>query len=99
MNIWDVESWSKKITTTQLKWWLAYYRVEPFGQAWRRAGRMVSLLGAMWSGRFSENAEETFLPTYRPDRPQTEEEMLAELAKSPLFDHITQRGQDEFHDR
>lgn len=85
MKIWDVEEWSRRITTTQLKWWLAYYRIEPFGQSWRRLGRAVALLGAMWTGKHSDEAEDRFLPTYRRDRPQSEAEMIAELSKSPLF--------------
>lgn len=85
MKIWNVEEWSRSITTSQLRWWLAYYRVEPFGQVWRRAARMVSMLGAFWTGKYSDEAEEAFLPTYRKDRVQTEEEMLAELRKCPIF--------------
>lgn len=86
---WDVEqtvtSLCARITLDQLKRWMAYYRVEPFGDDWRRSGREVSLLGAAWTGKFDETSEERFLPTYRADRPQSEAEMKAELMKVPAF--------------
>ena len=41
------------------------------------------MLGATWSGKFQADLEDKFLPTYRDNRPQTDAEMLAELAKIP----------------
>lgn len=86
---WDVEqtvhSLASRITVRQLATWEAYYRIEPFGQPWRIAGRHASAMAASWSGKWPDELEERFLPTYRPDRPQTEEEMRAELMKAPGF--------------
>lgn len=86
---WDVEqthrSLSARITLDQLKRWMAFYRIEPFGDDWRREGRGVAMLGATWTGKFDEGLEERFLPTYRANRPQTEDEIRAELMKVPGF--------------
>lgn len=82
---WDVEqtpgSLAARMTLDQLRRWIAFYRIEPFGQDWRRSGREVAMLGAVWTGKFNEDLEEKFLPTFRALRPQTEAEMMAELAK------------------
>lgn len=86
---WDVEqsqtSLSAQMTLDQLRAWMAYYRIEPFGQPWWRAARLAATVGALWNGRYQEQVEETFMPTYRADRPQSDQEMLAELMKSPVF--------------
>lgn len=86
---WDVEqtvhSLSARITLDQVKRWMAFYRIEPFGDDWRRTGRGVALTGASYTGNFDERLEERFLPTYRANRPQTEDEMKAELMKVPAF--------------
>ena len=82
----DVEEWKRTLTLDQLKRWLAYYRVEPFGQEWRRSARQTMFLAAAAGAQIKEDFEEMFLPTYDPSRPtQTEEEMLAELMKIPGF--------------
>jgi len=70
--------------------WRAFYELEPWGEPWRRSGRMVALLGAALGGKCGPDFERTFLPTYReepaaPARPQTEAEMIAELRKVPAF--------------
>jgi hypothetical protein len=51
---------------------------------------MVSLLGAALGGKTGPDFETKFSPTYRepepqPIRPQTKEEMIAELRKIPVF--------------
>lgn len=84
---WNVEqgadSLSARMTLGQLAEWMAYYRIEPFGQDWWRSARHAATLGAVWTGKFNEEIEQTFMPTFRPDRPQTEAEMMAEMAKVP----------------
>lgn len=95
---WDVEqgvnSLAARITLDQVRRWMAFYRVEPFGDDWRRTGRSVGLIGATWTGKFDEHLEERFLPTYRANRPQTEQEMKAELMKVPAFRRqLEQQGQ------
>lgn len=93
MKIWDVERWSRQISVVQLRYWLAYYRIEPFGQTWRRTGRLVTMLVAALTGRMKTELEDQFLPTYRDtDRVMSEQEMIAELQKSPLFRKANENG-------
>lgn len=62
--------------------WLAFYRLEPFGDDWRRSARSTVILAGALGAKVKEDAEEMFLPTYDPSRPtQTPEEMARELAK------------------
>jgi hypothetical protein len=62
--------------------WLAFYRLEPFGDDWRRTARLAMVMSAAYGAKVKEDAEEMFLPTYDPSRPtQTPEEMARELAK------------------
>ena len=80
-GIWDIDRWRNEITIRQLVRWMAYWRVEPFGDDWRRTGR-----GALASagGRVDPNAEDKFLPSYR-ERPPTEDEFIAQLKQIPSF--------------
>lgn len=82
---WDVDALAARMTLGQLKEWMAYYRIEPFGQPWWRAARLAATVGALWTGQYQERVEETFQPTYREARPQSEQEMIAELMKAPGF--------------
>jgi hypothetical protein len=69
-----------------LKRWVAYYRLEAFGNHWRRTARQTAVLAAEAGARLNEDAEEMFMPGYDPTAPtQTDEEMLAELMKIPQF--------------
>ena len=62
--------------------WLAFYRLEPFGDEWRRTARSTVILAGAFGAKTKEDSEEMFLPTYDPSRPtQTPEEMARELAK------------------
>lgn len=63
---------------------MAYWRIEPFGDEWRRAGRAALTAAAGFGAKPDADAEEKFLPSYR-QRPQTLEEMRAELMKIPAF--------------
>lgn len=86
MGIWNVEAWKKEITLEQVTRWIAFYRVQPFGDEWRRTARLAVSVAAAHGAKVKEDAEEMFLPTYDPSRPtQTEEEMLRELSKIPGF--------------
>lgn len=71
--------------------WCAYYRIAPWGDAWRRAGRLASHIaassGAKVEGGEIGDIEESFMPTggkYRGMN-QTEIEMLRELRKIPAI--------------
>lgn len=78
---WDVDRLKKRITVRQLKRWMAYWRVEPFGDEWRRSGRAALVASG---GRIEPDSEDKFLPSFR-EKQQTEAEMLAELKKIPQF--------------
>jgi len=81
LGIWDIDTWRHQITAGQLMRWMAYWRVEPFGDSWRRAGRAAIATGG---GRVDPSAEDKFLPSYR-ERLPTEEEFIAQLKAIPTF--------------
>lgn len=86
MGIVDVDDLGRRISVRQLRRWLAFYRLEPFGNDWRRTARATVVTAKALGARIDEAAEEMFLPTYDPRRPlQTEEQMLAELMKIPAI--------------
>ncbi len=61
--------------------WLAYYRVEPFGEDWLRSARQTVMILKGLGCKVDEQFEEKFLPGYDPNRPMTEVEIEAELSK------------------
>jgi len=79
-----VEGWKRKLTVRQLKMWMAAWRVAPFGDPWRMAARSALVTAAAFGGKPDPDAEERFLPSYR-DKPQTLDDIRAELAKIPSF--------------
>lgn len=83
-GIWDVEAWKQKITLGQVRRWMAYWRVEPFGDQWRRAGRAALVASG---GKVEPSAEEKFLPSYKAPEPRqmSDEEQMAELMSIPAF--------------
>jgi hypothetical protein len=89
MNVWDVEDLKKRITRRQLRKWLAFYLIEPWGQPWLVAGRMTSLIRAALIGKFDKHDEERFLLTYRPGDehrskvPLTDDQLSEKLASLP----------------
>jgi hypothetical protein len=89
MDIWNVEEFKKQITRKQLRKWLAFYLIEPWGQPWLLAGRMTSLIRSSLTGRFDKHDEERFLITYREGDehrskvPITEQELAAKLSALP----------------
>lgn len=86
LDIWDVAALAAEIRIDQLAGWMAFYRIEPFGQDWRRTARMVALLATALGAKVKEDFEEVFLPGYDPGRQmQSDDEILAELMKIPVF--------------
>ncbi len=83
-GIWNVEAWKRKLTIRQLRHWMAYWRVEPFGDEWRRSARAALTAAAGFGARPEPDSEERFLPSFR-EKPQTFEQLKAELAKIPAF--------------
>jgi len=92
LGIPDPEEWKKRLTLRQLRRWMAYWRVEPFGDQWRMAARTSLTTAAGMGAKPDPEAEERFLPSYR-DKPQTEEELRRELMKIPSFREQMQKGE------
>ena len=82
--MWDVEELSKRITLRQLKWWMGFWRVEPFGDEWSRTGKLAAVTAAAAGSKVEPDFEERFLPSYRAPV-QTEEELKAQLRRIPFF--------------
>jgi hypothetical protein len=79
-----VETLSKRISLRQLKWWAAYWMVEPFGDDWSRSGKLAAVMAAAQGAKVEPDFEEKFLPSYRSPV-QTEEELKAQLRRIPFF--------------
>ena len=79
VGVWDIDAWKKTLTVRQIKSWMAYWRVEPFGDDWRRSGRAALVMSGV---KIEADTEDKFLPSYRPKQ-QTEAELIAELKKIP----------------
>lgn len=77
----NVAAWKKTITLRQVEKWIAYWKVEPFGDDWNRTARQtLFILKAMGVGVDAAFLE-AFLPNYDPNRPMTEDEINSELTK------------------
>lgn len=85
------EQLKRRITVRQLKKWMAYWRVEPFGDAWRMAARTALTAAAGMGAKPDPEAEERFLPSYR-EKQQTEEDVRRELMKIPAFRQQMTKG-------
>jgi hypothetical protein len=87
--VWDVEKFKRQISRRQLRKWLVFYLIEPWGQPWLVAGRSTSLIRAGLTGRFDKHDEERFLITYREGDeyrsklPMSDEELAAKLSAIP----------------
>jgi hypothetical protein len=79
-----VETLSKRISLRQLRWWAAYWMVEPFGDDWSRSGKLAAVMAAAQGAKVEPDFEEKFLPSYRAPV-QTEEELKAQLRRIPFF--------------
>jgi hypothetical protein len=84
-----VEKFKARISRRQLRRWMAFYLIEPWGQPWLQAGRMTSLIRSAFTGRFDRHDEERFLITYRagdeyrPKIARTDAEIAEQLASLP----------------
>ena len=101
LGIWDVERLAAEMSLEQFKRWAAYYRLECFGDDWRRTARLAVTIAKALGAKVGTDAEEMFLPTFDPARPtQTEAEMMAELMKIPgAADWMKQQGSKHGDDR
>lgn len=77
----DVEEWKKRTTLRQVEKWLAYWKVEPFGDDWNRTARQTLFLLKAFGCNVDTQFLESFLPNYDPNRPMTDDEIEAELTK------------------
>ena len=83
---WDVDALAKKMTVQQMAEWAAFYKLSPWGDSWRRSGRMVAMIAAAFGAKPGEGFENKFMPgggRYRGMN-QSEAEMLDELRKVGL---------------
>ena len=83
---WDVDSLAERMTVHQMAEWAAFYKLSPWGDAWRRSGRMVAMIAAAFGAKPGEGFEDKFMPgggRYRGMN-QSETEMLDELRKVGL---------------
>jgi len=70
------------IDAAELAEWEAFWTIEPWGDEWRQVSRLATALCTAWGCKNLE--EELLMPSYRR-KPQSAEQMLAELAKIPGF--------------
>ena len=84
----DPDALGDRLTLDQFREWRAFYDLRPWGDDWRRSGRMVTLLATAAGAKVEADFERKFSPTYAGDEPpprQSQDEMLAELRKVPAF--------------
>lgn len=87
LKITDPMAWVESLPLPVLLGWLAYYQMEPFGDEWRRTGRLASLNAASAGVKITGEMEDLFMPgggRYRGMN-QTEIEMVEELKKIPSY--------------
>jgi hypothetical protein len=83
----DPDAMAARMPLPLLWEWLAYYQREPFGDEWRRTGRLAALVVAAAGAKIEGEMEELFMPgngKYRGMN-QSEVAMLEELRKIPQF--------------
>ena len=80
----DVDALAATLPLRAAKQWMAYWQVEPFGDDWRRSGKLATVISGAIGGDLPADFEDRFLPSYRA-RMQTKEEMLDQLRKIPVF--------------
>lgn len=84
---WDVDAMGA-MPMPLLAEWMAYWQVEPFGDEWRRTGRLATIVAAAAGAKVEGDLEEKFLPgggIYRGMN-QTEAQMLDEIRKIPGYE-------------
>lgn len=79
LGIGHVEKWKHDLTLDQLHRWIAYYRVEPFGEEWLRSARATMFTIAALGAKPGSDFVDLFLPNYDPDREMTEDEIAEKL--------------------
>jgi hypothetical protein len=77
----NVEEWKRTVSLRQVQKWIAFYKIEPFGDDWNRTARSTLFILKAMGSSVDDRFLEMFLPTYDPDRPMTPDEIEAELTK------------------
>ena len=74
--------------------WMAFYRMEPWGDEWRQSGRLATIVAAAAGAKPDGNLEEKFLPGGGIYRGMNADEMrvLDELRKIPGFENHRSGG-------
>jgi hypothetical protein len=80
LKIPNVEEWKDEVTIDQVHRWMAYYRVEPFGEDWLRTARGTLFTAMAFGAKPDDTFIDMFLPSYDPDRELTEDEINAKIA-------------------
>lgn len=85
LGIWDVDLLAEQIPLPLFTEWLAFYRMSPWGDEWRRTGRLAKIIALANGAKGCDDLEDNFMPgggRYRGMN-QSEVEMLKELKKIP----------------
>lgn len=83
---WDVHGLEKRLSLQQLREWIAYYNIEPFGDEWRAAARVAMFTVASNGVKVQHDMEDRFMPNFRQGgHVQTDAEIEQELAKIPAY--------------
>lgn len=84
MNEPDIDAFARRVTLRTLTVWWAFWRLEPWGDDWRRTSRLAGRIRQSFGQSVTEEDESQFMPGWRP-RQQTDEEIEAEFMKIPQF--------------
>lgn len=85
LGVWNVDDLAERIPMDLFWEWAAFYRLCPWGDDWRRTGRLATIVAAAAGAKVEGDLEERFMPgggKYRGMN-QTEIEMIEELKKIP----------------
>ncbi len=84
---WDVDSLAEQMPMPVFWEWVAYFRLHPFGDDWRRTARLATIVAAASGAKVDDTMEDKFIPGGGRFRgmSQTEIEMWEELRKVPGF--------------
>lgn len=86
---WDVDALAAEMPMDAVVEWIAFFKMEPFGDEWRRTGRLAAIVAAAAGAKIEGDLEEKFLPGggIYGGKTQTEQQMLDEIRKIPGFEN------------
>jgi hypothetical protein len=84
-GVWDVDALAEQMPMPLFWEWVAYFRLHPFGDEWRRTAKLATIVAAAAGARVDETFEDKFIPGGGRFRgmTQSEVEMWEELRKIP----------------